>query len=56
MFTVHCTAYLNVKIKITIKIPIKVGRPIKFSKNCFDLLVGSISVIFGGLNVFHVVL
>jgi hypothetical protein len=37
------------------KIEIKIGRPIKFSKNGFDLLVGSTSVIFGGVSVFHVV-
>lgn len=47
-WTVHCTACLNFTIKI------KIGHHIKFSKNGFDLLVGSISVIFGGVGVFHV--
>jgi hypothetical protein len=30
-------------------------HPIKFSKNGFALFVGSISVIFGVVGVFHVV-
>jgi hypothetical protein len=38
-----------------IKIQIIIGHPIKFSKNSFDLFVGSISVIFGGVGAFHVV-
>jgi hypothetical protein len=53
--TVHCTSCLNFKIKIAITIQIKTGCPIKFSKNGFDLLVGSINVIFGGVGVFRVV-
>jgi hypothetical protein len=33
----------------------KTGCSIKFSKNDFDILVGSISAMFGGMGVFHVV-
>jgi hypothetical protein len=42
-------ACLNFKIKI------KIGRRIKFSKNGFDLRVGSISVILGDVGAFHIV-
>jgi hypothetical protein len=42
-------------IKIAINIQIKIGCPIIFSKNGFDILAQSISVIFGGVGVFHVV-
>jgi hypothetical protein len=49
--TVYCTACLNFKIKIAIKI----DRRVKFSKNGFDVLVGSISAIFVGVGVCHVV-
>lgn len=47
--TVHCTAGLNVKIKI------KIGHPIRFSKNYVAVCLGSISIIFGSVGVFHVV-
>jgi hypothetical protein len=44
-----------IQIKIAIKIQIKIVHPIKLYKNGFDLLVWSISVIFGGVGVLHVV-
>jgi hypothetical protein len=38
-----------------IRIQLELVRPIEFSKNGFDLLVGYISVIFSGVGLFHVV-
>jgi hypothetical protein len=55
MAIIRCPCYAKLfTVKTATKIQIKVARPIKFSKNGFDL-VGPISVIFGGVDVFHVV-
>jgi hypothetical protein len=46
------TACLNFKFKIMVKIQIKIDRPIKLSKNWFDLHVGPISVFLATLMCF----
>jgi hypothetical protein len=55
LFTALLVSNFKIKIKIAIKIQIKIDDPIKFSKNGFDILLGSVSVIFGDVGVFHIV-
>jgi hypothetical protein len=55
LFTTLLVSIFKMKMKIVITIKIKIDRPVRCSKNGFDLLVGYISVIFSSTGVFHVV-